>query len=50
MNKQKITFHYFEGHSNLVLVQDHVGDTVDDWVLSFAVHTNQFAFHDVRLN
>jgi hypothetical protein len=36
--------------SNLVLVEDHIGDTVDDGVLSLAIGANQLSLDDVRLH
>ena len=35
--------------SNLVFVKNHVGNTIDNRILAFAVGTNEFSFHDMGL-
>jgi len=43
------TFIRVKQPSDFVFIEDHVGNSVNDWVFSLTVHTNQFAFHDVSL-
>lgn len=35
--------------SDLILIEDHVWNTIDNWVLSLTVHTYELALHDVCL-
>jgi len=35
--------------SDLVLVQNHIGNSIDDWIVSSAVRANQLPFLDIGL-